>query len=72
MDISFEIDPKRTVNLLKTIVNKYCEDEFTWFDDIGESPNLYEVLEAIRILEKHGEVKRLNILDDREETGDGS
>lgn len=72
MDISFEIEPKRAANLLKAMVNESCEDGFTWFDDIGERPNLYEVLEAIKILEKYGEAKHLKIVDDRRGTGDGS
>lgn len=46
-----EINPKRVANLLKIIVNQQCEDGFLWYPNIGEMPTLFDINEAIRVLE---------------------
>ena len=46
------IDYKKTANLLKKIVNQSCVDGFRWYEDVGELPNMFDIHNAIKVLEQ--------------------
>ena len=58
--------PKRAANLLKRIVNSYCVDGFTWYENVGEMPTMFDICRAIDILEA-SEDETLYIVDDETE-----
>lgn len=61
--MTIEFNPKKAANLLKEIVNQSCEDGFLWYPNIGEMPNLYDINEAIKILEQ-SEIKTMEIIEE--------
>ena len=61
--MTIEFNPKKAANLLKAIVNKSCEDGFLWYQNIGEMPNLFDINEAIKILEQ-SEIKIMEIIEE--------
>lgn len=62
-DITMDLKPKRVANLLKSMVNQKCVAGFTWYEDIGDMPNLFDICEAIKILENMESIS-LTITDD--------
>ena len=60
--MTIEFNPKKVANLLKQIVNQSCVDGFLWYPNIGEMPNLFDINEAIKILE-NAEIKKMEIID---------
>ena len=60
--MTIEFNPKKVANLLKQIVNQSCVDGFLWYPIIGEMPNLFDINEAIKILE-NAEIKKMEIID---------
>lgn len=67
MEIEIVYDMRHVANLLKSIVNDCCSEGFTWFKDIGEPPNMYETLRAIKILDEMGVVGTMKIVDEEDE-----
>ena len=50
-NITIDIKPERVANLLKRMINQKCVAGFTWYEDVGDMPNVYEICEVIKILE---------------------
>lgn len=67
MEIEIVYDMRHVANLLKSIVNGSCVEGFTWFEDIGEPPNMYETIRAIKILDEMGVVGTMKIVDKEDE-----
>lgn len=61
--LKIECNTKRAANLLKQIVNQMCKDGFEWYPNVGEMPTLYDIHEAIKILEDQ-ETKTITFIDD--------
>ena len=49
--IEIQFNPGRVANLLKKIVNSQCENGFKWYEDIGEMPTIFDINQAIKMLE---------------------
>ena len=50
--IKIDWNLQKVANMLKTIVNGACENDFVWFEDIGDAqPSFIDLLEAIKTLE---------------------
>ena len=67
MILNVEKAPSRVANLLKQVVNSWCEDDFVWFDSVGEMPSVFDVLEAIKILDA-ADTKKIIVVDDTTES----
>ena len=50
-NMTIDFNPKRVANLLKTMVNQKCVAGFTWYEDIGDMPNMFDICKVIEILE---------------------
>lgn len=49
--MTVKYDPAKVANYLKALINdQFCEDGFKWFEDVGEMPNIFDIMEAIKIL----------------------
>ena len=60
--MKIEFNPANVANLLKAIVNRQCADGFLWYPNVGEMPTLFDINEAIRILES-AEIKTIEVMD---------
>lgn len=49
--IDLDVSALKVANLLKKYVNSKCESGLKWFDDIGEMPELHDLLFTITSLE---------------------
>lgn len=60
--MKIEFNPANVANLLKAIVNQQFADGFLWYPNVGEMPTLFDINEAIRILES-AEIKTIEVMN---------